>query len=154
MIFVVFLLVSIFFDSNVFSVPLVFIASLLLIRRSFVGHEKEKKKTLGYNTAHKAFGLHAFFPLITSLILLTALDAIRLERMGTSPFIYLIAVAIMIVYGRFFELSSSRFFAMLLTIMTFAYAYITRYDLFSTGIFLLILIVTKWILALIPHEKD
>lgn len=153
MIFLALLLAGIFLDSNIFSVPIVFIASLLLIRRSLVGIEQEKKKSHSQNS-QKIMSLQTLPALLVGIISLTVVDAIRMERMGTSPLSYLVCVLILILYGRFFELSRSRFFAVLLTGITFAYAYITGYDLISTAIFLLILIVTKWILALISHEKD
>lgn len=153
MIFLLFLLASIFLDSNFFSVPLVFIASLLLIRRSFVRSERLKKESPAH-VGQMNVVINAIVPLMLSLVLLTAIDAIRLERIGASPLLYLASVTILIIYGRFFELGSSRFFAILLAVITFAYAYITGYDLFSTAVFLLILIVAKWILAMISHEKD
>lgn len=153
MIFLFFLLVSIFLDSNIFSVPLVFIASLLLIRKSLVAEEQEKKKSHSQNI-RRAFSVQTLSTLLIGVISLALIDVIRMERMGTSPLLYFLCALILIIYGRFFELSRSRFFALLLTGITFAYAYITGYDLISTAIFLLILIVIKWILALISHEKD
>src|SRR3989344_1735793 len=107
--YLLFLIGSIFLDSNIFSVPLFFIASLLVVRYSFVKFEKGKKKTLAFS-AHKALSLDAIAPLVVSLAALVLIDAIRMQRTGISPIIFLFSIALLIVYGRFFEISKSRFF--------------------------------------------
>ena len=89
--YLLFLVVSIFLDSNVFSVPLVFVASFLVVRSSFVKYEKGKKKTHAY-ASHKTLSLDALFPLIPSVIALFSIDVIRMQRLGISPVLFLFSV--------------------------------------------------------------
>jgi len=153
MIFTALILIGIFLDSNFFSVPLVFILSLLYARRSIVAQDKRRKNTLDYNS-HKVITTNIMLPILTGAIGCLVIDVIRMQIMGISPLIFLISVGALLVYGRFFELSRSRFFAVILTVITCIYSYVLGYSLISTILFLLILVVGKWILALLSNEKN
>jgi len=153
MIFVILILSSIFLDSSFFSVPLVYILSVLFVRRAFVKYELAKRKTLGYSS-HKTEHLDILFPLIVGIAALFCIDVVRMGILGVSPLLFLLSVTLLIVYGRFFEIKKSRFFALFLVGVVGLYAYFLGYDMFATMVFLCILVVGKWILSLYKKNNE
>ena len=153
MVFVILILSSIFLDSSFFSIPLVYILSILFVRRAFVKHELAKRKTLGYSSL-KTEHLDIIFPLVVGISALFCIDIVRMGTMGVSPLLFLLSVTLLIGYGRFFEIKKSRFFALFLTGVVGLYAYFLGYDIFATMVFLSLLVVGKWILSLYKKNNE
>lgn len=152
--YVVFLLIAGFFlDSTVFPVPLVFIFSLLLVRKVLENHDIKQRKSIG-SIMHKSNELLFFFPLLLCLVMLFLIDGARLIHPGLSPLVFIVVTIGIVGYSRLFELSKSRFFVIYLFICVAMYGVIMRYNIMMTVLVLLAMMVIRLILFKMPKKNE